>query len=60
MSRFHKFLSNLRRAADGDAANSDSDGDPAAHNTDAFDVSGSTDLTIVGATVYNQDVNSDS
>ncbi|KAF1345032.1 polygalacturonase [Delphinella strobiligena] len=38
---------------DGDAT--DSDGDALGHNTDAFDVGDSSDVTISGATVYNQD-----
>ncbi|KAB5592023.1 hypothetical protein CTheo_4547 [Ceratobasidium theobromae] len=40
--------------SDGDAANSLSDGDPAGHNTDGFDVSVS-NLTIEDSTVHNQD-----
>lgn len=39
----------------GDAANSLSDGDPAAHNTDGFDISGSDTVTLQDITVYNQD-----
>lgn len=39
----------------GDAANSESDGDPAAHNTDGFDISGSDTVTLSDITVYNQD-----
>ncbi|KAL1305486.1 hypothetical protein AAFC00_002361 [Neodothiora populina] len=38
---------------DGDKTNSD--GDALGHNTDAFDVGSSTDVTISGCTVYNQD-----
>lgn len=38
---------------DGDAT--DSDGDALGHNTDAFDVGDSSDVTISGATIYNQD-----
>jgi polygalacturonase len=39
----------------GDAANSASDGDPAAHNSDGFDISGSDTVTLDTITVYNQD-----
>ncbi|KAF7289489.1 Polygalacturonase 3 [Mycena chlorophos] len=39
----------------GNAPNSASDGDPAGHNTDGFDVSGSTNILITNSTVYNQD-----
>ncbi|TFK54345.1 endo-polygalacturonase PG1 [Heliocybe sulcata] len=38
----------------GDKANSQSDGNPAGHNTDGFDVS-TTDLTIENSTIRNQD-----
>lgn len=38
---------------DGDAT--DSSGDALGHNTDAFDVGDSSDVTISGATIYNQD-----
>ncbi|KAI1297058.1 glycosyl hydrolases family 28-domain-containing protein [Xylaria venustula] len=40
---------------DGDAANSASDGDPAAHNSDGFDISSSDYVTLDSITVYNQD-----
>src|ERR1700761_8471053 len=39
----------------GDAPNSASDGLPAAHNSDGFDVSGSTNMVIKDTTVINQD-----
>lgn len=39
----------------GDAANSASDGDPAAHNSDGFDISKSTYVTVENTVVYNQD-----
>lgn len=39
----------------GNAANSASDGLPAAHNSDGFDVSGSTNIIIKDTTVINQD-----
>lgn len=39
----------------GDAANSLSDGDPAAHNSDGFDISSSDTVTLSDITVYNQD-----
>ena len=39
----------------GNAPNSASDGLPAAHNTDGFDVSGSTNILITNTTVFNQD-----
>ncbi|KAI1270757.1 BcPG3, endopolygalacturonase 3 [Xylariaceae sp. FL1019] len=40
---------------DGDAANDASDGDPAAHNSDGFDISSSDYVTLDSITVYNQD-----
>ncbi|TPR06767.1 NmrA-like family protein [Aspergillus niger] len=39
----------------GDAANSKSDGDPAAHNTDGFDIKQSDFLTLSNSWVHNQD-----
>ncbi|KAL2841425.1 putative endopolygalacturonase D [Aspergillus pseudoustus] len=39
----------------GDAPNDASDGDPAAHNTDGFDIKSSTNLTLTNSNVYNQD-----
>ncbi|KAL3455385.1 putative polygalacturonase [Aspergillus heterothallicus] len=39
----------------GDEPNSASDGDPAAHNTDGFDIKSSTNLTLADSFVYNQD-----
>lgn len=39
----------------GDAPNSLSGGDPAAHNSDGFDISGSDTVTLKDITVYNQD-----
>ncbi|KAF1995551.1 glycoside hydrolase family 28 protein [Amniculicola lignicola CBS 123094] len=39
----------------GDAANSKSDGDPAAHNSDGFDISASDTITLYNIKVYNQD-----
>lgn len=39
----------------GDAANSASSGLPAAHNTDGFDISSSTNIILSGTTVKNQD-----
>ncbi|KAJ5093593.1 hypothetical protein N7456_009454, partial [Penicillium angulare] len=39
----------------GDSANSASDGDAAAHNTDGFDISKSTYVTLQDSYVYNQD-----
>lgn len=39
----------------GDAANSKSDGDPAAHNTDGFDIKQSDFLTLSNTWVHNQD-----
>ncbi|PWY91494.1 endopolygalacturonase D [Aspergillus sclerotioniger CBS 115572] len=39
----------------GDAANSKSDGDPAAHNTDGFDIKQSDYLTLSNSWVHNQD-----
>lgn len=39
----------------GDAANSLSDGDPAAHNSDGIDISGSDTVTLSNWKVYNQD-----
>ncbi|CEL01762.1 hypothetical protein ASPCAL01340 [Aspergillus calidoustus] len=39
----------------GDAPNAASDGDPAAHNTDGFDIKSSTNLTLTDSSVYNQD-----
>lgn len=40
---------------DGDAPNDLSDGDPAAHNSDGFDISGSDTVTLSNIKVYNQD-----
>lgn len=39
----------------GDAPNSKSDGDPAAHNTDGFDISSSKNVVLESSTVHNQD-----
>lgn len=41
--------------SDGDAANSASDGDPAAHNSDGFDFSSSNNIYLTDTTVTNQD-----
>lgn len=39
----------------GDEPNDSSDGDPAAHNSDGFDIKSSTDLLLQNTNVYNQD-----
>lgn len=39
----------------GDAANSASDGDPAAHNSDGFDISSSDNVLLQNISVHNQD-----
>ncbi|RHZ49378.1 uncharacterized protein CDV56_100766 [Aspergillus thermomutatus] len=39
----------------GDSPNSASDGDPAAHNSDGFDIKSSTNLTLQNSWVHNQD-----
>ncbi|KAL4753510.1 putative endopolygalacturonase D [Aspergillus terricola var. indicus] len=39
----------------GDEPNDSSDGDPAAHNSDGFDIKSSTDLILKDSNVYNQD-----
>ncbi|OJJ04800.1 hypothetical protein ASPVEDRAFT_892741 [Aspergillus versicolor CBS 583.65] len=39
----------------GDEPNDASDGDPAAHNSDGFDIKSSTDLLLQNTNVYNQD-----
>lgn len=39
----------------GDQSNDSSDGDPAAHNSDGFDIKSSTNLLLQNTNVYNQD-----
>ncbi|KAJ7924730.1 polygalacturonase precursor [Mycena leptocephala] len=50
----HHYRADSRQLA-GNAPNSASGGLPAAHNSDGFDVSGSTNIVITNTTVINQD-----